>query len=144
MALWEFLGPARERLHYWNRANKTPTKNNTLRKLSPMNELFLTLIRLRLGLTLQDIAYRFHINQSLASSIVITWVQFMYVQFIDIKSQILPTRSQLKPFIPKSFRRQKNIRCIIDCTDFLSKSHQILENRETNTHHTKVTLQLKC
>lgn len=122
MALWNFLGPACYNLTYWNKDSRKSDKKMG-RKLDPMNELFLTLIRLRLGLLIQDLAYRFDISRGYLSTIVITWVQFMYVQFKDIKSLTFPPRSAMKPFIPKSFRKLKNIRCIIDCTEiFIQES----------------------
>ena len=49
-----------------------------------MEEFFLVLVRLRLGLMEQDIAYRFNISQSTVSRIIITWINFMYLQFKDL------------------------------------------------------------
>ena len=46
MGLWYFHGPAKEVLGHWSQSRKTGIN----KILSPMNELFLTLIRMRLGL----------------------------------------------------------------------------------------------
>ena len=45
--------------------------------LSPENCLFLTLLRLRVGLPERDIAIRFGISQALASRILVTWITFL-------------------------------------------------------------------
>ena len=124
MALWEFLGPSCYNLQYWNKPTKSSDKKiGRDRKLDPMNELFLTLIRLRLGLLTKDLAHRFRISVGSVSTIITTWIQFMYLQFKGIKSQMFPSRLDMKPFNPKSFRKLKNVRCIIDCTEiFIQES----------------------
>ncbi|XP_060639157.2 uncharacterized protein [Anolis sagrei] len=45
--------------------------------LSPENQLFLVLVRLRLGLLLQDLAFRFHISESTASRYWLSWIEIM-------------------------------------------------------------------
>ena len=47
------------------------------RILSPKNEFFLTLCRLRCGLMEQDLAYRFHISQATVSRIFTAWINFI-------------------------------------------------------------------
>ena len=78
--LWKFLGDS---VNYLSRP-KNPNKDQSAtkgrdRKLTPENELFLTLVRLRLGLLHQDIAYRFGISVSTVHDILETWIQFLFV-----------------------------------------------------------------
>ena len=49
--------------------------------LPPIEEFLLVLIRLRLGLLEQDIAYRFGLSQSTVSRIITTWINFLYYHF---------------------------------------------------------------
>ena len=42
------------------------------------------LVRLRLGLLEQDLAYRFAVSQSTVSRIINTWINFIYLQFKQI------------------------------------------------------------
>ena len=49
--------------------------------LSPLEECFLVLVCLRLGLFEQDLAYHFAVSQSTVSRIAITWINFLYLQF---------------------------------------------------------------
>ena len=50
------------------------------RSLLPMEELFLTLVRLCLGLIEQDLAFRFNISQSTVSRIICMWINFLYLK----------------------------------------------------------------
>lgn len=70
-----------------------------------------------LNLLHKDLAYRFGIAQSHVSTIVITWVDFLYKRFYGSRKLLFPPRSEIRSFIPKCFKRFKNIRCIIDCTE---------------------------
>ena len=123
MCLWEFLGPAKEKLAYWNQPLKTggksPSKRpGVKRKHSPMDELFITLVRLRVGLLNLDLAYRCGVSVSSVSKIVTTWVQFLYIQFGRLRPHMFPSRDILKLSMPPCFNKFKNIRVIIDCCEF--------------------------
>ena len=85
--------------------------------MSLQNELFLTLMRLRLGLLHQDLAYHFKTNTRQASTIILTWIQLLYKQFGTIRNLIFSTKDKVRQHPPKCFKKYKNIRCIIDCTE---------------------------
>ena len=119
--LWKWLSPAASKLSYVHRMgkdDKSPTKRHIqLRKLSLKTELLLTLMRLRAGLLHQDLAYRFGIHVSTVSRIVRTWIQFLYVEFSELKLLMFPGRHIIKDNLPSCFKSYKNIRCIVDCTE---------------------------
>ena len=54
--------------------------------LSPINEFFLTLCRLRLGLLEQDLAIRFQVSQPTVSRIVMAWINLLFVKFKEVPS----------------------------------------------------------
>ena len=59
MCLWNFLGDCTKKIIFWNSSvsnlDKTPSKRPApKRAISPINQLFMTLIRLRIGLLHQD------------------------------------------------------------------------------------------
>ena len=85
--------------------------------MSLQNELFLTLMRLRLGLLHQDLAYCFKTNTRQVSTIILTWIQLLYKQFGTIWNLMFSTRDKVRQHLPKCFKKYKNIRCIIDCTE---------------------------
>ena len=80
-ACFDFLGPAVENLNYWGQVKDVESNNDTFdgsdkssqskgrhRTLCPIDEFFLVMIRLRLGLLEKDLAYRFGISQSTVST----------------------------------------------------------------------------
>ena len=55
-AFFKFLGPVVYELEYWSSKRKQRKQRSC--KLDPINQLFLTLVKLRLNLKVQDLAYR--------------------------------------------------------------------------------------
>ena len=92
----------------------TGTKSDPTRKLSPQQELLLCLMRLRLALLVDDLAFRFQISSTTVRSIFITWIKLMSKELTVLI--IWPSRSQIKKTLPSCFRKlYPNVRCIIDC-----------------------------
>ena len=52
----------------------------TVTKLVPENELFLVLVRLRLGLLVEDSATRFCVTKSFVSRVFQKWLDVMYIR----------------------------------------------------------------
>jgi len=48
------------------------------RVMAPIDELFLFLVRIRLGLFQQDLAHRFNVHESTVSRKVVTWANYLY------------------------------------------------------------------
>ena len=80
--------------------------------------LLLTLVRLRLGLTEMDLAFR-NISQSLVSRILKTWVSFLARELNTFN--ILAKREDILRYYPKFFKKYKNVVGIIDCREVLEK-----------------------
>lgn len=59
-----------------------------LKHLSDRNELFLLLVRLRLGLFERDLAFRFHLSRSATSRICLTWVRYIYQNLWRLRDRI--------------------------------------------------------
>ena len=118
LALWEFLGPAKHKLTMWGSAMKNPESSPSKRpgpsrKLSAMNQMFVLLIRLRLGLLHQDLAYRFQVSSSYISRCVLTWIQFLYHEFNDsLRDKMFLIREVMRAQLPKCFKKYKNLRVI--------------------------------
>ena len=131
--LWNFLGDARNnlsRISNPRKFEKSPSKSRgPKRKLSPIDELFLTLVRIRLGLLHSDLGYRFGIAISTVNDIVTTWIQFLYMQFNRLRSVMFPPRQKLHKHIPKAFRKYKNVRVILDATEFFTQAPRNYEQQ---------------
>ena len=96
-------------------------KRGTSRSLTPLNEFFLVLCRLRCGLLEMDLSFRFQISQSTVSRIIITWINFLFFKFKDIP--IWPCRQQVNHFMPQLFKEfYPTTRCIIDATELFIQS----------------------
>lgn len=112
--LWSFLGDEALHLKIWRggKDKQSQAKRQYLKPVTPQNQIFIMLVRLRTGILLQDLAYRFGISVSYVSKICITWIMFLYKQFSTIN--IFPQRETDRSKIPKVFRKFKNIRTVID------------------------------
>ena len=119
MMCYNFLGPSVHRLQYWKGSGRGQREmqetRGAPRLLSPENEFFLVLCRLRLGLFEQDLAFRFGISQATVSRIFITWVNTMYSKFKEVI--IWPTREQVNTTMPASFGEYPTTRVVIDATE---------------------------
>ena len=85
-ALYGLILPYLPQTRYWrgpkNHKNVYSTKirrqfDNPLKKLKPKDEFLLTLMRLRLGVLLEDLADRFEISEIMCSNTVKTWVRII-------------------------------------------------------------------
>ena len=96
------------------------------RLLSPLEEFFLVLVRLRLGLFEQDLAYRFGISQSTVSRIFYTWINFLFLQFKQIP--LWPPKALIISHMPKVFKEKyPSTRVIIDATEIFVQQPAIPE-----------------
>ena len=125
-ACFDFLGPAVSNLIYWDPGKITETSykqdSTTVcskgrnRKLSPIDEFFMVMIRLRLGLFEKDLGYRFDVSQSTVSRILTTWINFIYLQFQSIP--LWPSRAAINADMPDCFKRMyPSTRVILDATE---------------------------
>ena len=79
------------------------------RMLSPQNELFLTLMKLRLNLNSEFLGHLFGISQSLVTAILSTWIPLLS---LELKPLIhWPTREQAKHYLPRLFPKIQECYC---------------------------------
>ena len=98
---YKFLGPCVSQLSYWKKGvgeRDLLETRGAPRLLTPLNEFFLVLCRMRLGLLEQDLAFRFGISQPTVSRICITWINAMYSKFKEVS--IWPRRQQVDAKMP--------------------------------------------
>ena len=117
MICFNLLGPSVDNLTYRSTGREVKSKKGQKRKLSPINELFLLLVQLRLGLFEQDLAHRFGISQSSVSRVYTNKMDRLCVFTFEASSFMGP-----KPLI---FSNMSNVfkvlypttRVIIDATE---------------------------
>ena len=85
------------------------------RKLKPENELLLTLMKIKLDLLYEDLAFRFDISVSLVSQIISTWIPLLSK---ELRGLIYwPSQEEILHYYPKCFEQWSTVRAIIDCTE---------------------------
>ena len=87
--------------------SSTKARGRQTRSLLPIEEFFMVLMRLRLGLLEQDLADRFGVSTSTVSRIFTTWI---YLKVKDIP--IWPPQEVINTYMPNVFTR-----VIIDATE---------------------------
>ena len=84
--------------------------------LSQINELFLTLVLLRLNLKEHDLARRFEISLSSVSRVFLTWVNYIYLWLGLLP--IWPDRATIEETMPATFKeRYPKTTAILDATE---------------------------
>lgn len=101
-------------------------------KLGYFDQFCITLIKLRLNLTEQDLAYRFGVGKSTVSKYFLFWVHAMYTCYVPALIT-WPTRENMRCTVPLLFRDKFcNCVCIIDCFEiFCERPIKIKERAST-------------
>ena len=128
-AFYDFLGPSVENLKYSKKQEESDIFNSVEKKrlrqrsLPPIEEFFMTLVHLRLGLVEQDLADRFGISQSTVSRITCTWINFLFVKLKELP--LWPPRDMVRANMPHQFKaKYPKTRVILDATEiYIEQPH---------------------
>jgi len=109
--------------------------------LTPFQQLLLTLMRLRLNLSGQDLAYRFRVHKSTISRTFLSVIQVLYTKLQHLI--LWPERDVLRKTMPMDFRKHSpNCVVIIDCFEILlDRPTNLLARAQTYSsykHHNTV------
>ena len=145
LSFFEFLGPSVNHLKYWGDKSRGSSKRKT--KLVPIDQLFMTLIKLRQNLKERDLALRFGIAVSTVSKYFITWVCFLYCHFSEINW--MPDVDQVKSTLPVAFRESySNTYTIIDATEIFMETPTDLQLQSSTwssyKHHNTAKVLVAC
>ena len=112
LAFFFFLGPAVNKLRYWGAKERARTRWRAM-KLLPIDQLLMTLVRLRLNLKVVDLAFRFGASPAVVSRYFTTWICFLYHHLKEINW--MPSVEQVAGTLPPVCReRYPNTYAIID------------------------------
>lgn len=96
------------------------------RSLRVIDEFFLVMMRLRLGLLLEDLADRFRVSVSLTSSIFNKWIDYLD-EHLDFLVK-WPSRENIDFTMPLQFKRKyPKCRVVIDCTEIRTETPSSLK-----------------
>ena len=104
------------------------TENGRPRSLRLIDEYFMVLMRLRLGLLLEDLSDRFNISTSTCSAIFNRWIDYL-----DTELEFLvmwPSREIIDNTMPRSFcDKYPKCRVKVDCTEIRTETPSSLQLR---------------
>ncbi|XP_006815646.1 uncharacterized protein LOC102808338 [Saccoglossus kowalevskii] len=90
----------------------------------------MVLVKLKVGLFVEDLSDRFAISPSKFSRIFTTWVNFLYHELRLLFP--FPTQSQIRENLPPEFRQYPTTGVIIDCTElFVEVPSSLLAQSQT-------------
>ena len=135
-SLFNHLCPKARNMQYWRGSQQTQRESSDSRSPSPFEdhassveaerrrgpprklkleqEFLYTLMKIRLSLMNDDLAFRFQVFPGTISSILVTWIKLMSKELAVLI--IWPTRTQMKKHLPNCFKRlYPKVSCIIDC-----------------------------
>lgn len=117
VTFYEFVKPCAETMQYcYTNSTSSPFTRPGGRTMALIDELFLFLVRIRLGLFQQDLAHRFNVHESTVSRKVVTWANYLYF-FLGVQP-IWPSREVVLKYMPQVFKDlYSSTRVIIDCTE---------------------------
>lgn len=137
---FNFIKPSAELMTYCyasgERENRPASRNMLL-----IDEMFMFLVRLKLGLFEQDLADRFAIHISSVSRKLVTWSNFLY---FFLGSQIIwPSRADVDRCMPEGFRElYPSTRVILDCTEIFvqTPTSLLLQSQLYSSYKSNTTL----
>ncbi|XP_014782225.1 uncharacterized protein LOC106877736 [Octopus bimaculoides] len=104
------------------------TEQRRPRQFRLIDEFFLVLMRLRLGLLLEDLAYRFCISTTTCGIIFNKWIDYLDVQLSFLV--MWPSRKAVNDHMPPSFRaKYPTCRVIVDCTEIQTETPSSLQSK---------------
>ena len=143
------------RMQYWKGQKQTllEARNSTVaeeykrpgpkRALSREQEFLMVMMRLRMGLSVEDVSFRFQVATGLASSVFQTWIRLMRKELSWLI--IWPSKAATKKNLPSCFQKwYANVRCIIDCTEVFIETPSSLDVQaqcySEYKHHTTIKI----
>ena len=114
----------------------SPHVNRRSLSLSKFQEFVLVLIKLRLAVPHQDLAYLFDVSRTVVSRIIVTWLTVMDVRLSPLISW--PSREQLQRTMPKCFIDSLGLKTsvIIDCFEiFIDRPSNLLARAQTFSNY---------
>ncbi|XP_021373733.1 uncharacterized protein LOC110463446 [Mizuhopecten yessoensis] len=136
--LYIYLSSKSSRLTYWRGDVNTPTKDRmrvSVPMITTIDQLLAVLMRLRLGLSVQDLADRFNISSATFSSYFTTWISLLHAELKFLNP--FPSRDIIKRTMPSCFKEKyPSTRVILDCTEiYIQRSCSLVNQSLTFSNY---------
>lgn len=89
-------------------------------KVSKKDQIFMTLIKLRLNFPHLDLAQRFNVSVAAVSNIVISHIYLFKEILFDQMMNVIPSKEKNMTCLPSSFSTFTNCRIVLDCTEIVT------------------------
>ena len=144
LAFYECIEPSASNMQSaYYKASETISLAGRKRCMLVIDELFMFLCRLRVGLLEQDLSIRFNCSVSTVSRKIVTWSNFLYFSLSTIP--IWLPKSTIMELMPECFKQlYPNTRVIIDCTEIRTQQPSSLVLNSQSYSHYKGTNTFKC
>lgn len=119
LAFWKWIEPATDHVHdeTISAAGTALQHSRQSCHLALIDEFFLFLMYLSLGLTEHDLGERFSIHHCTVSHIINTWINFLYTLLSAVEIWMCP--EYIKKTMPEMFGPYSDTQVIVDCTKLL-------------------------
>lgn len=131
MAFWKLIEPASHNMIHVSRVRATTMRSEARtadsawgESLQPIDEFFLLMVYLSLGLEQRDLAHRFNIHESTVSRIITTWANFLYTILGSVR--IWMSEEAVKAHLPSEFQDYPDTQVVIDCTELRCQTQSSL------------------
>uniref|UniRef100_A0A8B9KJZ6 Si:ch211-262i1.5 n=1 Tax=Astyanax mexicanus TaxID=7994 RepID=A0A8B9KJZ6_ASTMX len=118
MAFWELIEPATHqmiRVTSSKMTRETGMTRKPTQTLPTIDEFFMFMMHLALGLKQRDLAHRFHVHQSTVSRIITSWANFLF--FLLGSVCIWVPKEKVQAHLPEEFGNFQDTQVILDCTE---------------------------
>ena len=123
--------------------SSSTTTRPTAHKLSVENEFLLVLMRLKMGLSVIDLAERFCVNEATVNNTFLTWINYLYITLGSLK--IWPHRKVILQNAPSEFlEKYPDTVIIIDATELKIQVPSALQKHSESYSTYKSHTTLKC
>lgn len=106
--------------------------------LDPIDQFLATMMRLKVGLYVQDMAERIGVSVGAFSQYLTTWVCLLYKELKELNP--FPSRDVIQRNMLSCFKSFPNLRVILDCTEiFIQRSSSLVNQNQSFSnynHHT--------
>ena len=137
---YDFIKPTAETMTYCYASGILENRPN-IRAMHLIDELFMFLVRIKLGLFQQDLAHRFNLHISSVSRKITTWANYLY--FFLGSQTIWPSRADVCAKMPGEFKKHyPTTRVILDCTEIFAEtpSSLLLQSQLYSSYKSNTTL----
>ncbi|KAJ8911698.1 hypothetical protein NQ315_017151, partial [Exocentrus adspersus] len=91
--------------------------NWQVHKLRKIDQLLMTVMKLRQNFTHSDLAYRFQVSEATVTNVVVTFIHVLHEVLFKVLMKDIPSRSKNKTCLPNCASTFTNCRIILDATE---------------------------